>query len=45
MATKKTTVLKGKTKATPKTLEVILSAISEGLTQREASALVGISFW
>lgn len=43
MATKKTPLLKGKTKATPKTLEVILSAISEGLTQREASILAGIS--
>lgn len=34
---------KRKTKATPKTISIILSAISEGLTQREASALAGIS--
>lgn len=43
MVTKKTYLLKGKNKATPKTIEVILSAISEGLTQREASTLAGIS--
>jgi predicted transcriptional regulator len=43
MATKKTPSLKGKTKATPATLEIILNAISEGLNQREASALAGIS--
>lgn len=43
MATKKTSLLKGKNKATHKTIEVILSAISDGLTQREASNLAGIS--
>lgn len=32
-----------KTKATPKTIEIILDAISQGLTQREASVLAGIS--
>lgn len=35
--------LQGKTKATPKTIETILNAIAEGLTQREASILAGIS--
>lgn len=39
----KSTILKGKTKATPKTIKIILNAISEGLTQREASILAGIS--
>ena len=34
---------KRKTKATPKTIEIILDAISQGLTQREASILAGIS--
>lgn len=34
---------KRKTKATPKTIEIILDAISQGLTQREASVLAGIS--
>jgi hypothetical protein len=43
MATRETTLLKGKNKATPKTIEVILEAISQGLTQREASILAGIS--
>lgn len=43
MATKKTPLLKGKNKATAKTIDVILNAISEGLSQREASALAGIS--
>lgn len=32
-----------KYKATPKTLEIILKSISEGLTQRDASILAGIS--
>ncbi len=41
--TMKSNLLKGKNKATPKTVEVILSAISEGLTQREAATLAGIS--
>ena len=41
MATQKT-LLKGKTKATPKTKEIIFKAISEGLTQRDASKLAGI---
>jgi hypothetical protein len=36
-------VTKGKTKATQKTLKIIFDAISEGLTQRDASALAGIS--
>ena len=36
-------MVKKKYKATPKTIEVILSAISEGLTQREASILAGIT--
>lgn len=35
--------LKRKTKATPKTIEIILTAIADGLTQREASILAGIS--
>lgn len=43
MATKKTPLLKGKTKASPATLAIILNAVSEGLTQREASTLAGIS--
>ncbi len=34
---------KRKTKATPKTIAIILDAISQGLTQREASILAGIS--
>lgn len=36
-------VLKGKTKATPKTIKIILDAIGSGATQRDASALAGIS--
>lgn len=36
-------ILKRKTKATPKTIAIILDAISQGLTQREASVLAGIS--
>lgn len=43
MAIKKTTILKGKNKATQKTIDIILKAISEGLTQRDASKLAGIS--
>ena len=43
MATKKTPLLKGKTKASKETIAIILNAISEGLTQREASTLAGIS--
>ena len=43
MAIKKPSILKGKSKATPKTIEAILGAIGEGLTQRDASILVGIS--
>lgn len=42
MATKKH-LLRGKSKATQKTIETILSAIGEGLSQREASILAGIS--
>lgn len=42
MDTKKR-VLDRKNKATPKTIGIILEAISEGLTQREASILAGIS--
>ncbi len=42
MATKKN-LLKGKSKATQKTIDVILSAIADGLTQRDASILAGIS--
>ncbi len=42
MATKRKP-LQGKSKATQKTIDVILSAIAEGLTQREASILAGIS--
>lgn len=42
MATKKK-MLVSKTKATPRTIDIILEAISEGLTQREASILAGIS--
>lgn len=34
---------KRKTKATPKTIKIILDAISQGLTQRDASVLAGIS--
>lgn len=36
-------VTKRGTKATPKTLEIIFEAIAHGLTQRDASALAGIS--
>ncbi len=36
-------ILKNKTKATPKTIEIILDSIRRGLTQRDASALAGIS--
>lgn len=43
MATKNQQVLKGKNKATPKTIEIILDSISQGLTQREAATLAGIS--
>ena len=39
MATK----LSRKTKATSKTIKIILEAISEGLTQRESATLAGIS--
>ena len=39
MATK----LPRKTKATPKTIEIIFNAIADGLTQRDASILAGIS--
>jgi len=42
MATKKRLLI-GKTKATPNTLKIILEAIGEGLNQREASILSGIS--
>ncbi len=42
MATKKVS-LKGKNKATAETVAVILGAIGEGLSQREASVLAGIS--
>jgi len=42
MATQKK-LLQGKSKATQKTIEVILSAVAEGLTQREASIIAGIS--
>lgn len=42
MATNKQVLLR-KNKATPKTIKIILEAISEGLTQREASILAGIS--
>lgn len=42
MATKKN-LLRGKSKATQKTIEIILSAIAEGLSQREASILASIS--
>lgn len=43
MAIKKSDALKRKYKATSKTIEIILNAISEGLTQRDASILAGIS--
>ncbi len=43
MVIKKTPILKGKTKATQKTINIILDAISDGLTQREAAILAGIS--
>ena len=36
-------MLKRKNKATAKTIDLILSFIAEGLTQREASILAGIS--
>lgn len=36
-------ILSRKNKATPKTIATILNAIGEGLTQREASVLAGIS--
>jgi len=42
MATKKH-LLARKTKATPNTIRIILDAIGEGLNQREASILAGIS--
>lgn len=42
MATQKK-VLPRKNKATPRTVEIILDAISCGLTQRDASTLAGIS--
>lgn len=43
MVTVKKAEIKRKTKATPRTLKIILDAIAEGLSQREASALAGIS--
>lgn len=42
MATRKKS-LQGKSKATQKTIGIILDAVAEGLTQREASILAGIS--
>ncbi len=36
-------VLEGKNKATPKTIKIILDAIRGGASQRDASALAGIS--
>jgi hypothetical protein len=36
-------ILEGKNKATPKTLKIILDAIRSGASQRDASALAGIS--
>lgn len=36
-------MLKGKSKATPKTIKIILDAIRSGASQRDASALAGIS--
>jgi hypothetical protein len=36
-------MLEGKNKATPKTIQVILDAIRGGASQRDASALAGIS--
>ena len=40
---KKHSILSGKTKASLKTVSIILDAISQGLTQRDASTLAGIS--
>jgi len=42
MATKKK-ILASRNKATQKTIKIILDAIGEGLKQREASVLAGIS--
>jgi hypothetical protein len=36
-------ILEGKNKATPKTIKIILDAIRSGASQRDASALAGIS--
>ena len=36
-------MLEGKNKATPKTIKIILDAIRDGASQRDASALAGIS--
>jgi len=36
-------MLQGKSKATPKTIKIILDAIRSGASQRDASALAGIS--
>jgi hypothetical protein len=36
-------ILEGKSKATPKTIKIILDAIRSGTSQRDASALAGIS--
>lgn len=43
MATKKTPILEGKTKATQKTIDIILNSMAEGLTQRDSAILAGIS--
>lgn len=42
MVTKRN-ILFRKNKATPKTVEIILDSISQGLTQRDAATLAGIS--
>jgi len=38
-----TKMLAGKNKATPKTIKIIMDAIRAGASQRDASALAGIS--
>lgn len=43
VARKQKQILSGKNKATPLTIRVILEAIGDGLTQRDAAALAGIS--
>ena len=39
----KSNILKGKSKATQKTIDIILNSMVEGLTQRDSAILAGIS--